>query len=102
MLPKISKVSSLYNRSSCQALSNIFEMSKKLPLTSSDWLWSKLVHTLLIIDRSSFGQESIEQKPDWLGVSNLFSWRKLKNWLVSLSNILPHVKLVKVKLVDNL
>ena len=39
--PDIPRDSSLYSNPSCHILSNTFEISKKLPLTSSDGFWSK-------------------------------------------------------------
>ena len=38
---EIPKVSTLYKINLCQTLSNALEISQKVPLTSSDGLWSK-------------------------------------------------------------
>ena len=76
--PDIPRNSSLYSNPSPHTLANALEMSKKLLLTSSDGLWSKSAQISCTIDISSYMDESLEQKPDWYGVSSsLFS--RLKN-----------------------
>lgn len=51
-VPDMPRVSSLYKRPSCYTLSNAFKIYVKLPLTSSDRLWSKSESMLWISENN--------------------------------------------------
>ena len=61
--------------SSCQTLSNAFDVSKKTPLTSTVGFSSKVVWISWIIDTNWKMHESPGRKPDWEGPKSLLLWK---------------------------
>ena len=90
--PNIPRDSSLYKNTLCYTLSSAFEISKKLPLTSSDGLSSKSAYILCTTDISKYIHESLGRNSHWCGVSNsLFSWYKNAGLYVIRWSILPQI-----------
>ena len=60
-----------YKRPSCQTLSNVLDISKKTPLTSTVWFSSNAVCISWIFDSNWAIHESPGRKPDWEDVKSL-------------------------------
>ena len=91
-LPDVPFCFNLKMRSSCQTLSNAFDISRKTPLTSSNDLCISWV-----IAKTWFMQESPGLNPDWLDEMSSFLIKHLNIWLKINSMMLEEQRLGKDK-----